>query len=585
MSSPVSFMTARQTPKSSASTPRDITSSPLSSVPPSSAVPIPSPALKPLRKPFFRPAKPLSYELRNHSAVYLEDGQYIEAFTLLNNLLVSSTSISTPEKPHQAFIPPPQHLALAATLIVYPSLTTKAKSLERQKGSNAALQYLRNVSKTVDPLSDNFLVAFTFPTLGSTRRGGRNRGAEPESPDSDSGERSIKTNVANAASLWARAEDFWHIVGWAFNCSIAWKKRWERWKLWLEVMLDFMEAEWVERLRWSGEGGADVEAILTQSLIWHYISSQDAESRASRRRILRAILADGSVKHMKEFTEVFKNETKEKKQEEENLLKEQKALDIENGEFGDYDVVDDDEDAIMEDAGVRASSRPMRRAAIGNKNTPNISDDSSENEEERESPEEPLSGVERLGGIDALVLRQRLLALLAQVSQALPKLFTSVEDLFDLYTEFIRPLHTSIFGALLSTSKLLPATQTALNTNLLLPLLATNLPNYNIISPTQSHLEQYFLPFPATTHSYADNAKVSIVLEAIFTHMMNDSTLQPTRTLRAAMEDGIRARDNKALVDGRKKKGNVDEEEIAKGILGMSKARLIGLLELVEMGE
>ena len=334
----------------------------------------------------------------------------IEAFTLLNNLLVSGTSISTPEKPHQAFIPPPQHLALAATLIVYPSLTTKAKSLERQKGSNAALQYLRNVSQTVDPLSDNFLIAFTFPTLGSTRRFGRGRGTEPESPDSDGGERNIKTNVANAASLWARAEDFWHIVGWAFNCSMVWKKRWERWKLWLEVMLDFVETEWAERLRLSEEEGADVEAILTQSLIWQYIASQGAESRTSRRRILRAILAHGSANHIKEFTEVFRNETKERKKEEENTVNEQKALDIENGEFGDYDI-DDDEDTIMEDASIRASTRPMRRAAMGNKNTPNLSNDSSENEEDQDYSEQSLSGAERLGGVDALVLRQRLLAL------------------------------------------------------------------------------------------------------------------------------------------------------------------------------
>ena len=167
----------------------------------------------------------------------------------------------------------------------------------------------------------------------------------------------------------------------------------------------------------------------------------------------------------------------------------------------------------------------------------------------------------------------------------MPKLFTSVDDLFDLYTESFRPLPTSAFGALLSTSKLLPSTQTALNTNLLLPLLATNLPNYNIISPTQAHLEKYFLPSPANTHSYAANAKVSLVLEAIFTHMMNDGALQPTETLGTAVESGIRARDKKALGNARKKKGKIDEEEAAKGILEMSKARLMGLLEVVEMGE
>lgn len=65
--------------------------------------------------------------------------------------------------------------------------------------------------------------------------------------------------------------------------------------------------------------------------------------------------------------------------------------------------------------------------------------------------------------------------------------------------------------------------------------------------------------------------------------MMNDGALQPTETLGAAVEIGVRARDKKALGDARKKKGKIDEEETAKGILEISKARLMGLLEVVEM--
>ncbi|OCK84926.1 hypothetical protein K432DRAFT_319242 [Lepidopterella palustris CBS 459.81] len=581
-------MTARQTQRSSLLIPQDVASSPPSSAEATSAA---SPAPEPIRtftaptKPrtfFYRPIKPLTYELRNHSTVYLEDGQYVEAFAFLNNLLVSATSTSTPDRPHQAFIPPPQHLALASTLIVYPPVTTKAKSLERQYASNAALRYLRNVCKTVDPLSENLLVAFTFSGPGSTRRGGRHWGAEPESPDSDDGERTIKSNVANASSLYQRAEDFWQIVGWAFNCSLCWKKRWERWRLWLELMLDFLEADWHERSRLSMEEGADVEQLFTQSLIWQYTASRDPQSRASRRRILRAILADGNGKSLKEFTEVFKNETKEVKIEEGNTIKHRKVLDIENGEFGDYGV-DDDEDAIMDDVDVRTSKRLASRRAFGKWSSPNSSNESMSEDEDEMKSEESSSAVDRLGGIDAVGLRQRLLAIIADVALAVPKLFTNIEDLFDLYTEFFRPLPTSTFGCLLSTSKLPSAAQIMLNVNLLLPLLASNFPRHITTLPAQEHLERYFLPFPAINHSYADNAKISLILESILMQMMDSNALEPTDGLKAAILAGVAAREKKACGDARRKKGRGNEEDWAKEIMQMSKERLLGLLDILEL--
>ncbi|KAF2493231.1 hypothetical protein BU16DRAFT_563404 [Lophium mytilinum] len=577
MSSPASFVTARQG-RSSLLTPDD--SSPLGSDPEPVSDDFTS---HHPQAPLHRPAKPLSYQLRTHSLVYLDGQQYLDGFTLLDSLLVAGNSISTPENPQPALLPPSQYLALASTLMVYPSLTTKAKSFDKQKAANSALHYLRNVSKVVDPSSDTLQSAFAFPVQGSTRRGGRSRG--DESPDGGIGETKLTTNVANAGSIWARAEDFWHIVGWAFNCSVAHKGRWERWKLWLELMLDIVEADWNKRMPLFSTASNDDH---TTTLIWRYIASQDPQSRTTRRRILRAILADGTSKAMKEFTEVFKDETKERKQDDEAATKVQKPLDIDNDEFGDYDV-SDDEDAVMEDTAERVWTRPSRKVSRQRESS-SSSQDSSEEDEVDSEARDPI---ERLGGMDAIVLRQRLLRLLVDVAAATghlnkaknlysPAPFSTADDLFDLYTEFLRPLPTSVFSIFLSTSKLDPAAQSRLNTTLLIPLLLTNPSEYYPL-PNQSQFEEHYLPFAANTHSYGDNAKISLIFESIFIQMMKNDALQPSKGLRVAVENGVAARQAQAYGDARRKQHRTSEEAVAKDILKLSQERLLGLVEILEL--
>ena len=55
--------------------------------------------------------------------------------------------------------------------------------------------------------------------------------------------------LGNEESLWSRADDFWHAVGWAFNCSVRYPGRWERWRIWLELMCDVLQDDWNERER------------------------------------------------------------------------------------------------------------------------------------------------------------------------------------------------------------------------------------------------------------------------------------------------------------------------------------------------
>lgn len=58
---------------------------------------------------------------------------------------------------------------------------------------------------------------------------------------------------------------------------------------------------------------------------------------------MAAILADGSHTSMNKFGEVWKNETKERKVKENDAPQD---INLEGGNFGDYDAVDDDDEVM-----------------------------------------------------------------------------------------------------------------------------------------------------------------------------------------------------------------------------------------------
>lgn len=200
--------------------------------------------------------------------------------------------------------------------------------------------------------------------------------------------------------MWYRSDDFWHVVGWAFNCSVAYKKPWERWKPWLKVMLDFLEADWEVCVKQSQSENTDEEAALQQSLIWLYVAGADQSiTRTTRRRIVKAIFAMASVESLRDYSEVWENETQEPK---ERANKKQKLgnVDFETGEVADYDS-----DEEMKDAPLRVTRAIERKVeATSPLNLPDIKDGSLS----------LVNAIERLGGSDAMSLRQRLLALVSR---------------------------------------------------------------------------------------------------------------------------------------------------------------------------
>jgi hypothetical protein len=311
-----------------------------------------------------------------------------------------------PARTYAGHLAPAVQLALASTLVAYPPVTTKSRSADAIKGPDSALRYLRCVHQTLDgPAYQTIRKAFSFPSPHErTRRRLPQKGPASPSLASGSDIERLDGQPANAQSIWYCGEDFWHIVGWAFNCSVAHKKRWSRWKLWLEVMLDFLETDLEAAIKEAKQDPAGREHILKESLVWQYINSQDAMNRGTRRRITRAVLATADGPSTVQFPEVWPNETKELKPRDEEK-KPVGNVDFEMGEVGDYASDDEDDgDVNMQDQGAPVKRGRPRTIPTALPDVQHVSVASA------------TEAMESLGGAEAVQLRQRFVALVSRLT-------------------------------------------------------------------------------------------------------------------------------------------------------------------------
>lgn len=414
-------------------------------------------------------------------------------------------------------------------------------------------------------MNADFDTAFAFTYFNTSRRSdnGRRRTGDDGSPSSGDDPEIINSEIANSGSVWARAEDFWQVVGWAFNCSVMYPKRWERWKLWLEFIIDVLEDDWVERENMSVETEGNPDYSMERSLIAKYLQLEGGKMGGNR-RVVRAVFADGGAKAMNEFTEVFKNETKARKKDDGVMKKWEPKVDVEEEIYGDY-LEDDDGEEDVEDDMTDTSEPVVNDATL-------------------DADENVANGAELLGGMESLILRQRLLALLSAVSDTLPEQFTTVGALYDLYLDHIRPLPVPTFQMLVSPSALPyfpPVARSSLNQFILRSLLASSAPNPSTDELNQDMLEQNFLPYPANTSNIADNVKVSLLVETLLRLLDKHIGLNPTPRLSHAVEAGIEAREKKVNGD-RRKRGSIKKEEEADRVwLDGSANRMRALMEMI----
>lgn len=277
------------------------------------------------------------------------------------------------------------------------------------QSANDALFYLDHLNALVGPSTSNFTTAFQFVSARASRPDRRRRTHNPDSPEDEDDHGRLRLNLANNASLWNQAEDFWSVVGWAFNCSVRHPKRWSRWKLWLTFMLDVLENDLEANILASkaklAQGDLNAsKAILSESMLARYLAVV-GESRAGKRRVMRAILADGNKKSLAEFGEIWKNETKERKPPEQRYVDERKKLNVDEGDFGDYMDVDEDEvDGEEEQVSFGQSTSSMKRSTRKRQTSA-----ASASRDGSAAPDDTISS--SFGDTDSISLRQRFMKL------------------------------------------------------------------------------------------------------------------------------------------------------------------------------
>ncbi|SMY23679.1 unnamed protein product [Zymoseptoria tritici ST99CH_1A5] len=505
-----------------------------------------------------RTVQPLRSAVQFHCKVCVEEKLFSQALSLLISSLQAGLDTDSP-----AFLPSSPYFNLFSTLVVHPTYNTRTNNADKKNESNAALRYIRNVVEVVGAGNGTLKNAFRFDGPLRSDRSNRAKTRQADVVDA-SGESSLDSPYAGLQSVSNRAQDFWAVVGWAFNCSVRHKARWSRWSLWMELMMDILEEDLTRAASCEPDEVAD-------SLFAHYLSPI-GEGRNNRRRVMRAITADGTTKSMAEFGEIWKDETNPpKKQDDERAPKRQK-LDLEKGQYGDYfDDESEVEDILVQIGGgaAPAGTRRKRRSA-------GRTDNADARDGTYDMPSDQgceAAGVEAFGGMESMRLRQRLLVLLARISSDAPHLFAETEDLFDLFAEFFRPLPLDVFQQFVTpqTPYFAPDLQASFNAMLFRPLLGSSTTTGII---TQEIFEEQFAANAATNTSLEDNAKVSLLTESLLRALWSTKLLSSDFSrLGNVVEDGINARNDK--VSGRKGNAKRSEAEAhARQLLKCSSERL-----------
>lgn len=383
---------------------------------------------------------------------------------------------------------------------------------------------------------------------------GRRRTTDDDTSLSVNNVEGINSELANAGSLWARAEDFWQVVGWCFNCSILHKRRWERWSAWLVYMIEVLQADWDARVLEHGEDS------LGKSLIVKYIKS--GVSAAGRdRRIVRSIFADARAKATAEFGEIWPKETKELKKDG-DIKKAEAKIDIDADNYGDY--MDDEKDEDLEESGSDTSSSQRDGITGSTASISNVADD--------------------LGGMESINLRIKLLSLLLKVSACIPNEFTDLTNLYNNYLEHIRSLPIPTFFLIISPASLrhfTPAAASSLTQFVLRSLIAASAPLPPGDDITQQSLEVSYLPFAANTASIVDNTRVSLCVETLLRLVSIHTKFRWSPHLHEAAEAGIKARVTK--VKKKQTKRGTDGDGICDGMwLAASAERIRMVVAMAE---
>ncbi|ETN37049.1 uncharacterized protein HMPREF1541_08039 [Cyphellophora europaea CBS 101466] len=553
------------------------TSSPLSDLPPSSTS-------QPNRLvgSVPRPVKEIPHELVQSLHAYYEEDLNAQGFDFVRAITANSVSPTNSLAP--VLIPPASHIALAATLSIHPNTTTRTEDPAKLAQSKAAFELLRLLQR---------IAAYNIPW----QRAFRYRKYENFFHVSPKTKRDVyahidtKNKYTEANSLFNRANDFWAVVGWAFNCAClteVYASRWAFYEPFLNLMLDILESDFQHRAQ---------EDTLDDSLLWSYIELGSGGSGRSR-RIIRAIFADGTTRYLNEFASIFNKELRPPaKTKEERPVK--READFDNDEFGEY--FDPSSDNVSEE---EADTRPSKRQRSTRRSQPS-SKASNESLNDAHSTDDAAAAGQSpaLGSPETLRLRARLIRLLAEVVNHpslfahSPTTFVDRDELYTLFVEFIKPLPLPIFQEFIlpntHTGRAFDAvTHTRLCEAVLQRTLesrAPAMPDDGV--PTAERLIQCCLPYAASGSGVEAQAKVALMIEAMTRkayeeRMLSGENGADVEVLRWATEEGVRKREDcaKEAMGTRKKgkRGSGNDDDAAWTALRESGQRLRALIQRIQ---
>ncbi|KAF4472360.1 hypothetical protein FALBO_730 [Fusarium albosuccineum] len=521
----------------------------------------------------YRDARQLPRELKEHCHILLEEQLYHSAINFLNSIAASGASKRTPSKKKPVLIPPPNHLALLNTLVVHPIHTTRADKRENLEVSSQAINYLRNVLALVGPVNADFRTAFQFY---SVPRGGRRWDQNAPANDSDMSDTDLsgdderlRGKIANDSSVWSRGQDFWSTIGWAFNCSTLYPHRWRYWKVWLEFMLDVLEADWAERERRDREAqqanGPGSELPLSsreESIIVMYMDQQNGRQNGAK-GMMKALVADGGEISASAYREVFEKEPKGPSKQSKKRKREQ-VLDLENNKFGDYF---DDESMSSGISEPPTPQKPKDTRKLG------------------------TAGIHPPGMIESVSIRFRLFKLLSAVTYSLRKR-AELHRLYEEYTAALKLLPLPTFSLFVSQrpNVLLSETHITVTKELFDLLLPSSYKNPAKVDPegdaegclTLPMLEHCYVPHPANTVALEDNAKLSLVVENAIQLLWACDLMTYSEDFDAAVEKGIKARETKSKKRRTGKMKGDAMDIMAQDVLTNSGERIRILLETLK---
>ncbi|KAI1769981.1 hypothetical protein F4818DRAFT_434456 [Hypoxylon cercidicola] len=508
-------------------------------------------------------ANQLPPELKQHCQIYLEENLYLITLNLLNSLLSSNRN----GQYDTHYCPPPSQLSLLNSAIVHPKFTTRPKEESWDEVSAESLVYLRSLLAQLGPLNGRFKDAFRFGS--NSRYDTLDSSGDDSNYGTDDDARMRRTYHQDG--LWGRGQDFFHVVGWAFNCSVLYPNRWRHWRHWLKFMLDLLEQDLMERHKLDVESGDQDSPMLRDSILVGYISQRSGRGAGGLKWIMEAMFADGSVAASSRFQEIWVKEHKEKSKS--AAKKRKRELNLKEGDFGGYM----DDDSVYSSRTSEPPTPQKRRTNSGDLGDPYF------------QALEPAY-------VESIPLRQRLFSLLSYVCHYLPRPPLDFSDLYQRFETMVKSLPLPIFTAFVNhqTSALQSESQISTLQGILLLLMPAS-----AVSPakvdrswldtneiTNEILERCFLPYPANTIAVEDNAKVSVLLENLLQMVWLNGGGTFSDNFRVTVEKGITAREAKAKRKRTSTRGramNTEDPDAEAGVvLEMSGQRLLALLDLIE---